>query len=50
METRKTTDQVLAERITCPSYEAPRIEVVMTAEDLEREAMLAAIGGSGGGN
>jgi hypothetical protein len=30
------------------SYEAPRIEVVMTAEDLEREVMLAIVGSGGG--
>lgn len=44
MDTRKKSDHVLKEIIAYSPYEAPQIEVVMTAEDLEREVMLAIVG------
>jgi hypothetical protein len=49
MDARKNSDHALTASIACFPYEAPRIEMVMTAEDLEREVMLAIVG-SGGGN
>lgn len=44
MDTRGQSNQDCQVSGRDSRYEAPRIEVVITAEDLEREVMLAIVG------